>query len=82
MATQFHFELTDAALLRLPKLTQQGFQLALPHHEPGLMSIQRGDMLRIEGIPTDPPLFVRARAWTLMRDEVRLVIVLGLAEES
>ena len=72
---------TDAAMAQVPPLSALRFQLQLGPSRPGLLGAVRGDKIRLQGMPTEPPLYVVGRAWTVMQDEDSLLLVLGLASE-
>lgn len=68
---------TPATLERIPAL--RGWKAGVPGAllRPVLVSLQRNDVVQMQGIPTSEPLFVTARLWTLMEDQVQLQVVLG-----
>ena len=66
---------TDELLAREPQLQQ--LQYHLPNVPgPVLGSMSLGDTIRLEGIPVARPPAIVGRQWTVMQDEVRLLLVL------
>jgi hypothetical protein len=71
---------TDEALAQMPQLRHAKLRLDLLPGLPALSAVQRGDVVRFEGLPSEPGFAVVARSWTVMRDQVRLMLVLRLAD--
>ena len=72
---------SEAAMAASPELSQLQFPISEPRIRSALLHIHRGDCVRIQGVPSEPALYVHGRVWTLMNDETRLVLALGLIEE-
>lgn len=80
MELQINIEFTDRAIASAPLLGRLQLHLSALPFQSAAPWFQIGDTVRLEGVPTDLQLHLAARSWTLMRDEVRLLLVLDVGQ--
>jgi len=80
MSINYGFKFTDAAIEAIPELAHIE-RLNLPDFKGTPVHWHKGDIVRMQGIPSDRPLALLGRIWHATADESDLCLVLGLPEE-